>query len=46
MPCLAEKTVKDRVSRLLAKPGFERILQAAVIAAQADEAGKHPGRPH
>ncbi|WP_405009784.1 response regulator [Kitasatospora sp. NBC_01539] len=52
---LAEKTVKNHVSRLLAKLGVERRLQAAVIAAHADTAradtaradtGQHPTRPH
>ncbi|MEV7782453.1 response regulator transcription factor [Kitasatospora sp. NPDC088351] len=33
---LAEKTVKNHVSRLLAKLGVERRLQAAVLAAHAD----------
>ncbi|MEV6210189.1 response regulator transcription factor [Kitasatospora sp. NPDC051914] len=33
---LAEKTVKNHVSRLLAKLGVERRLQAAVLAAQVD----------
>ncbi|WP_432093303.1 response regulator [Streptomyces sp. bgisy100] len=35
---LAEKTVKNRISRLLAKLGVERRVQAAVIATQADAA--------
>ncbi|MFI9318181.1 response regulator [Kitasatospora aureofaciens] len=39
---LAEKTVKNHVSRLLAKLGVERRLQAAVLAAHADE----PSEPH
>ncbi|MED7955070.1 response regulator transcription factor [Streptomyces sp. BE303] len=38
---LAEKTVKNHVSRLLAKLGVERRLQAAVIAAHAESA-HHP----
>ncbi|MFI6845210.1 response regulator transcription factor [Kitasatospora sp. NBC_00085] len=42
---LAEKTVKNHVSRLLAKLGVERRLQAAVIAAHADTE-QHPTRPH
>ncbi|MFC8448653.1 response regulator [Kitasatospora sp. NPDC057223] len=42
---LAEKTVKNHVSRLLAKLGVERRLQAAVIAAHADPGGR-PGGPH
>jgi RNA polymerase sigma factor (sigma-70 family) len=41
---LAEKTVKNHVSRLLAKLGVERRLQAAVLAAQAE--AEHPPRPH
>lgn len=43
---LAEKTVKNHVSRLLAKLGVERRLQAAVLAAHADTEQQHPGRPH
>ncbi|WP_052391272.1 response regulator [Streptomyces sp. NRRL B-24484] len=45
---LAEKTVKNHVSRLLAKLGVERRLQAAVIAAHAetDPADHHHTRPH
>lgn len=39
---LAEKTVKNHVSRLLAKLGVERRLQAAVLAAHADT--EHPPR--
>ncbi|MFF9819099.1 response regulator [Streptomyces sp. NPDC014006] len=35
---LAEKTVKNHISRLLAKLGVERRIQAAVIATQAKEA--------
>ncbi|MGW2248702.1 response regulator [Kitasatospora sp. NPDC001660] len=42
---LAEKTVKNHVSRLLAKLGVERRLQAAVIAAHADPDQRHQ-RPH
>ncbi|GAA2740730.1 hypothetical protein GCM10010440_09000 [Kitasatospora cinereorecta] len=42
---LAKKTVKNHVSRLLAKLGVERRLQAAVIAAHPDS-DQHPGRPH
>ncbi|MEU0333871.1 response regulator transcription factor [Streptomyces sp. NPDC006193] len=34
---LAEKTVKNHISRLLAKLGVERRVQAAVIAAQAQD---------
>ncbi|MFJ1706642.1 response regulator [Kitasatospora sp. NPDC088346] len=45
---LAEKTVKNHISRLLAKLGVERRVQAAVIATQAtaarDHAAGHPGR--
>ncbi|WP_093651781.1 response regulator [Streptomyces wuyuanensis] len=40
---LAEKTVKNNISRLLAKLGVERRVQAAVIAAQALAAQKAPG---
>ncbi|MGW2402642.1 LuxR C-terminal-related transcriptional regulator, partial [Kitasatospora sp. NPDC001664] len=43
---LAEKTVKNHISRLLAKLGVERRVQAAVIATQALGADRHPaGRP-
>ncbi|MGW7444047.1 response regulator [Kitasatospora sp. NPDC054795] len=42
---LAEKTVKNHVSRLLAKLGVERRLQAAVIAAHAEPEQQHQ-RPH
>ncbi|MFI1828190.1 response regulator [Streptomyces sp. NPDC020412] len=35
---LSEKTVKNHISRLLAKLGVERRVQAAVIAAHDDEA--------
>jgi RNA polymerase sigma factor (sigma-70 family) len=38
---LAEKTVKNHVSRLLAKLGVERRLQAAVLAAEADPDHHH-----
>ncbi|MCY0944497.1 response regulator [Streptomyces antarcticus] len=41
---LSEKTVKNRISRLLGKLGVERRVQAAVIAAQVhehDEDGHH-----
>ena len=43
---LAEKTVKNHVSRLLAKLGVERRIQAAVIAtqAQAQDRAKPQGR--
>ncbi|MEY9875613.1 two-component system response regulator DevR [Streptacidiphilus sp. MAP12-33] len=41
---LAEKTVKNHISRMLAKLGVERRVQAAVIASQAAEhAAAHPG---
>ena len=39
---LSEKTVKNHISRLLAKLGVERRVQAAVIAAQAHEHGPWP----
>ncbi|MEV7182308.1 response regulator transcription factor [Kitasatospora sp. NPDC093679] len=42
---LAEKTVKNHVSRLLAKLGVERRLQAAVLAAQVDTEHRSP-HPH
>lgn len=43
---LAEKTVKNNVSRLLAKLGVERRVQAAVIATRLPEAcGGRPGHP-
>ncbi|MEV3907076.1 response regulator transcription factor [Streptomyces canus] len=41
---LAEKTVKNHISRLLAKLGVERRIQAAVIATQAQDRAKHQGR--
>jgi DNA-binding NarL/FixJ family response regulator len=46
---LAEKTVKNNISRLLAKLGVERRVQAAVIATQAlaardDQGGSSAGR--
>ncbi|UNO43379.1 response regulator transcription factor [Streptomyces sp. MST-110588] len=40
---LAEKTVKNHVSRLLAKLGVERRVQAAVIATQAHERAEQTG---
>ncbi|MFF4351233.1 response regulator [Streptomyces sp. NPDC001530] len=40
---LAEKTVKNHISRLLAKLGVERRIQAAVIATQAQERQKQDG---
>ncbi|MFF4603194.1 response regulator [Streptomyces sp. NPDC001339] len=42
---LSEKTVKNHISRLLAKLGVERRIQAAVIATQADSAGQRPRGP-
>jgi DNA-binding NarL/FixJ family response regulator len=39
---LAEKTVKNYVSRLLAKLGMERRTQAAVFIAKLDQARGHP----
>ncbi|GGL11486.1 response regulator [Streptomyces flaveus] len=41
---LAEKTVKNHISRLLAKLGVERRIQAAVIATQAQDRRKQEGR--
>ncbi|MFE9646251.1 response regulator [Streptomyces sp. NPDC006365] len=41
---LAEKTVKNHISRLLAKLGVERRIQAAVIATQAQDRLKQEGR--
>ena len=40
---LAEKTVKNHISRLLAKLGVERRIQAAVIATQAQDRAKQQG---
>ncbi|WP_280885332.1 response regulator transcription factor [Streptomyces sp. LBL] len=40
---LAEKTVKNHISRLLAKLGVERRIQAAVIATQAQDRLKNEG---
>ncbi|MDX3714700.1 response regulator transcription factor [Streptomyces europaeiscabiei] len=40
---LAEKTVKNHISRLLAKLGVERRIQAAVIATQAQDRLRHEG---
>ncbi|MDI9883365.1 response regulator transcription factor [Streptomyces sp. HNM0645] len=40
---LAEKTVKNHISRLLAKLGVERRIQAAVIATQAQDRLKQGG---
>ncbi|MCX4784958.1 MULTISPECIES: response regulator [unclassified Streptomyces] len=42
---LSEKTVKNHISRLLAKLGVERRIQAAVIAAHATEPSP-PGAGH
>ncbi|MFF7240551.1 response regulator [Streptomyces collinus] len=39
---LAEKTVKNHISRLLAKLGVERRIQAAVIATKARDTGGLP----
>ncbi|WTS91315.1 response regulator transcription factor [Streptomyces coelicoflavus] len=41
---LAEKTVKNHISRLLAKLGVERRIQAAVIATQAQDRMRAEGR--
>ncbi|MEU3341794.1 response regulator [Streptomyces sp. NPDC002144] len=43
---LSEKTVKNHISRLLAKLGVQRRVQAAVLASQLEqpEAGEHPVR--
>ncbi|UFR06265.1 response regulator transcription factor [Streptomyces sp. Go40/10] len=41
---LAEKTVKNHISRLLAKLGVERRVQAAVIATQAQDRLRAEGR--
>ncbi|WP_318217005.1 response regulator transcription factor [Streptomyces sp. SCL15-6] len=40
---LAEKTVKNHISRLLAKLGVERRIQAAVIATQAHDRARPEG---
>ncbi len=40
---LAEKTVKNHISRLLAKLGVERRIQAAVIATEARDRLRHDG---
>lgn len=42
---LSEKTVKNHISRLLAKLGVERRIQAAVLASQA-ASGAAAGRHH
>ncbi|GGT49419.1 response regulator transcription factor [Streptomyces atratus] len=41
---LAEKTVKNHISRLLAKLGVERRIQAAVIATQVQDRQRQEGR--
>ncbi|MXM65914.1 DNA-binding response regulator, partial [Streptomyces sp. HUCO-GS316] len=41
---LAEKTVKNHISRLLAKLGVERRIQAAVIATQVQDRLRREGR--
>ncbi|MFD6192896.1 response regulator [Streptomyces sp. NPDC060275] len=41
---LAEKTVKNHISRLLAKLGVERRIQAAVIATRAQDRLRQEGR--
>ncbi|MER5846420.1 response regulator transcription factor [Streptomyces sp. NPDC002012] len=43
---LSEKTVKNHISRLLAKLGVERRIQAAVIAAHATESSPPGARGH
>ncbi|MBQ1093432.1 response regulator transcription factor [Streptomyces sp. B93] len=43
---LAEKTVKNHISRLLAKLGVERRIQAAVIATQAQDRLRQNGGGH
>ncbi|SCF78417.1 response regulator transcription factor [Streptomyces sp. Ncost-T10-10d] len=43
---LSEKTVKNHISRLLAKLGVERRIQAAVIAAHATEPSLHGAGHH
>jgi len=42
---LAEKTVKNYVSRLLAKLGMERRTQAAVFASKLNQQAAHPSTP-
>jgi DNA-binding NarL/FixJ family response regulator len=42
---LAEKTVKNYVSRLLAKLGMERRTQAAVLATELRDKEHRPGQP-
>ncbi|WP_413760587.1 response regulator [Streptomyces sp. MMBL 11-3] len=41
---LAEKTVKNHISRLLAKLGVERRIQAAVIATQVEDRRRYEGQ--
>lgn len=43
---LSEKTVKNHISRLLAKLGVERRVQAAVLATEAHAQGQNRQRPH
>jgi DNA-binding NarL/FixJ family response regulator len=43
---LSEKTIKNHISRLLAKLGVERRIQAAVIATEAVKAGRHHGEEY
>jgi len=43
---LSEKTIKNHISRLLAKLGVERRIQAAVIATEAIKAAGHHGAEH
>ncbi|WP_246430881.1 response regulator [Streptomyces rectiverticillatus] len=42
---LSEKTVKNHISRLLAKLGVERRIQAAVLATRAGGPAAEPGTP-
>ncbi|GAA1899218.1 response regulator [Streptantibioticus ferralitis] len=42
---LSEKTIKNHISRLLAKLGVERRIQAAVLATEAAKAGAHGEEP-
>jgi len=43
---LSEKTVKNHISRLLGKLGVERRLQAAVLAAHAEDEHRSARQPH
>ncbi|MEU5208642.1 response regulator transcription factor [Streptomyces sp. NPDC020742] len=43
---LSEKTIKNHISRLLAKLGVERRIQAAVLATQATPSPTPQARPH